>query len=88
MIDSSINQSEPARQLGLYTTIEGQCDRWLSRDVDLFIASPHLSQRCLKALEAGWEEVSNVSLPNQDQSVQVFEKRNRSLSKSADSEHG
>ena len=88
MIDSSINQSEPARQLGLYTTIEGQCDRWLSRDVDLFIGSPHLSQRCLKALEAGWEEVSNVSLPNQDQSVQVFEKRNRSLTKSADSEHG
>ena len=75
MIDSSINQSEPAKQLGLHTTIEGQCDRWLSRDVDLFIASPYLSQRCLTALEADWEEISNVVLPNQNQSVQVFEKR-------------
>ena len=88
MVDSSINQSESAKQLGLHTTIEGQCDRWLSREVDLFIASPHLAQRCLTALEAGWEEISNVALPNQDQSVQVFEKRNRSLTKSADSEHG
>jgi len=79
MVDSSINQSESAKQLGLHTTIEGQCDRWLSRDIELFIASPHLSQRCLIALEADWEEISNVVLPNQNQSVQVFEKRDRSL---------
>ena len=79
MVDSSINQSESAKQLGLHTTIEGQCDRWLSRDIDLFIASPHLSQRCLISLEADWEEISNVVLPNQNQSVQVFEKRDRSF---------
>ncbi|WP_415399123.1 hypothetical protein [Synechococcus sp. W4D4] len=79
MIDSSINQSQPAKQLGLHTTIEGQCDRWLSREVDLFIASPHLSQRCLAALEANWEEISKVALPSQDQSVQIFAKRGHSL---------
>ena len=79
MVDSSINQSESAKQLGLHTTIEGQCDRWLSRDIDLFIASPHLSQRCLISLEADWEEISNVVLPNQNQLVQVFEKRDRSF---------
>ena len=84
MIDSSINQSEPAKKLGLHTTIERQCDRWLSREVDLFIASPHLSQRCLTALEANWEEISKVALPNQDQSVQVFEKKTIALTKSAD----
>jgi len=75
MIDSSINQSEPAKQLELHTTIEGQCDRWLPREVGLFIASPHLSQRCRTALEANWEEISNVALPGLHQSVRLFRKK-------------
>ena len=71
MIDGNTNQSKPAKQPELNTTIEGQWGRWLSKEADLFIASPYLSRRYLTALEANWEEISNVHLPNQDQSVQV-----------------
>ena len=75
MIDSRINQSEPAKKLELHTTIEGQCDRWLSRGVSLFIASPNLSQRCLTSLEANWKEISKVILSGQDQSVKIFRRK-------------
>ena len=84
MIDSSINQSEPAKQLGLHTTIEDQCDRWLSKEVDLFIASPGLSRRCQKALKADWKETRNSVLSSPDKSVQVFAKRAAALTRSAD----
>ena len=79
MIDSSISQSETARQLGLDTTIEDQCDRWLSREIDLFIASPQLSQRCPALHVAGWEDISESVLSNKDRSLQFFARKNRSL---------
>lgn len=77
MLNSSINQSKPAKELGLTTTFDEQCARWLSSKIDLFISRPHLSQKCQRLLGADWEEMSELALRDKDESVQIFRQKKR-----------
>ena len=74
LLNSSMNKSNPAQELGLTTTTEEQCTRWLSK-TDLFISSAHLSERCSKILGTDWEEISEQALQETDTSVQIFRKK-------------
>ena len=75
MLDTSINTHKAAKELRLATTLEDQCQRWLSDSIDIFIASRTLIQKCSKSLDDSWEDIGNRSIPGTESDIRIFRRK-------------